>query len=352
MSDTVDQILAKAFDLIEADEPTEAVALLKPILEQDESNVDAWWLYAHAVSDPETARMALNQVLKLDESYVEAQDMLAELDSHYPMVSQSETPPPPVLPEESATPEDMQEIAELDELESDETLFNLADDDEPVFSDREMSDAATAQTQPNRLPIVLIALLIIIAVIIALVAVINPFGSSPQLTPTSVAQQVVDDTVTPDTDGEISTNLPPTTTQSASPDNPATAVDVSTAPAEIEPVVGTSIDTVSEALASFELAPDSIGTIETSLNDTFVAGVCSSANRAQLQEVLEGSLIALASISETVTEDVEAIGIALIDCENDNQVRRVIGVPIEAAIAFATESIDASEFQALWQAIA
>jgi thioredoxin-like negative regulator of GroEL len=81
MSEAHQEALEQAYELIEADKLAEAEAILKPILGREPDNVDAWWLYAHAVTDPETARMALNQVLNLDNNYEGAQELLQQLDA-------------------------------------------------------------------------------------------------------------------------------------------------------------------------------------------------------------------------------------------------------------------------------
>ena len=356
MSDSFDQALANAFDLIEGDQLAEAEALLKPILEQDENNVDAWWLYAHAVSDPETARMALNQVLKLDESYTEASDMLAELDTYLPSSDFVPPTPPSMLPESEVDSETAE--AAFDDLEDDEALFSLADDDEPVFGDRESADNMTAGAERSNLPVFLIVFLIIV-VLVAVVLILNPFSNNATPTPTSVAQQV-ESAATSDSTTESATDEPTVSEQqlptdlatTASTPQQETTEPVTATAVEIEPAGSDLTGIVSEVLASFELAPDSIGVVQTSLNNTLVAGVCSNSSRAQLQETLDGSLVKLASLVDTLADDIDAIGVALVDCDNENQVIRVIGVSVNDAVRFSSGDLDETQFRSLWQAIA
>jgi tetratricopeptide (TPR) repeat protein len=80
MSSNLNTRLSQAYGLIEADDLSEAVALLKPVLAENPNNADAWWLYAHAVDDADDARAALSTVLSLDPNYPEAQRLLDLLD--------------------------------------------------------------------------------------------------------------------------------------------------------------------------------------------------------------------------------------------------------------------------------
>jgi hypothetical protein len=76
-----------AYRLIKRDQPEEAQAIIRPILDADPANVHAWWLLAYAVDDPNEVRHALNQVLELDPNYSnapKAREMLAALDEQFP----------------------------------------------------------------------------------------------------------------------------------------------------------------------------------------------------------------------------------------------------------------------------
>ncbi len=79
--------LQRAYQLIRENKPEEAEALLLPVLLTDSENVDAWWLMAYAVEDPNEVREALNKVLELDPLYSQApkaREMLAQLDAQHP----------------------------------------------------------------------------------------------------------------------------------------------------------------------------------------------------------------------------------------------------------------------------
>lgn len=91
MSGTQDE-LKRAYNLIKHDQTDEAQAILRPILAQEPENVHAWWLLAHALTDPGEIRDALTKVITLDPNYSnagKARQLLAQLDEQYP-----ETPAP------------------------------------------------------------------------------------------------------------------------------------------------------------------------------------------------------------------------------------------------------------------
>ncbi len=82
MDDTREQ-LRRAYRYIRHDRTQEAQQILRPLLEREQDNVHAWWLLAHAVTDPEEIRHALICVLTLDPNYPnadKARELLAALD--------------------------------------------------------------------------------------------------------------------------------------------------------------------------------------------------------------------------------------------------------------------------------
>jgi hypothetical protein len=86
MSGTQDE-LKRAYNFIKHDQTDEAEAILRPILAQEPENVHAWWLLAHALTDPGEIRDALTKVITLDPNYsnaAKARELLAQLDEQYP----------------------------------------------------------------------------------------------------------------------------------------------------------------------------------------------------------------------------------------------------------------------------
>jgi hypothetical protein len=89
MSGTQDE-LKRAYNFIKHDQTDEAQAILRPILAQEPENVHAWWLMAHALTDPGEIRDALTKVITLDPNYSnagKARQLLAQLDEQYPQAA-------------------------------------------------------------------------------------------------------------------------------------------------------------------------------------------------------------------------------------------------------------------------
>lgn len=87
--------LKQAYRLIKRDQPEEARAIIRPILEAEPENVHAWWLLAYTGDDPNEVRRALNKVLELDPNYSnapKAREMLAALNEQFPPEDASEAP--------------------------------------------------------------------------------------------------------------------------------------------------------------------------------------------------------------------------------------------------------------------
>lgn len=84
MADTPRTQLERAFRLIQEERLDEALGILRPILDSDPKNADAWWLYANAVSEPGEARQALETVLRLNPKNTEARELLDQLNDASP----------------------------------------------------------------------------------------------------------------------------------------------------------------------------------------------------------------------------------------------------------------------------
>jgi hypothetical protein len=334
MSDATEQVLARAYELIEEDRLSEAEAILKPVLETDAENADAWWLYAHAVSDPETARMALNQVLRLDSNYEGAGALLDRLGEAYPAPAARETisiVPPPTLPS-LPDDEDIESPDFLEEVEEGERV-SRGFGDEPVFGDIDDSgeeERVTAATGGrNILPVILLLLLILS--VIALIVVINPFGGAPA-------------TATPTLE----------VAAFASPADVATSIPVSSPePAEATAeAMAFQIEVIVDRLAAdYELPAESAETSVTSLGSTLLVSVCSRSGQ-ELRDTLGGAMITVAQASTVIETGVDAIGVRLLDCEDNNRILRVIAVTVDDASAFVSGSLAEDDFQARWVAAA
>lgn len=339
MSDATEQALTRAYELIEADQPGEAEQLLKPLLAQEADNADAWWLYAHAVSDPETARMALNQVLKLDSRYEGAQELLDQLEALRPARGAAperaslSMSPPPNLPED----EDIESPDFLEELDAKPSPVFALDDDFSLDDVEEVDTGPAKSPSKRRIPSVLLILLLLVVVVAAILIVLNPFGTTPSVvTPTQQAA-VASATV-------VQTAATPTqeTVTASTVDQESTA----------ESQAADSVEAVQALLADFELAGDSaVELANTSLGNTLIAGVCSANGDAALRETLEAAMPVLAQAHDLVGDDVQAIGVRLVNC-TDAATLRIIAMPKDTAAAFINGDVSEEEFRASWIAAA
>lgn len=83
--------LERAYKLIKRDKVDDALKVLRPIVEAEPENPDAWWIMAYALQEPEQIREALLQVLEFDHEdkhTQEAQALLQKLNSQYPPTTQ------------------------------------------------------------------------------------------------------------------------------------------------------------------------------------------------------------------------------------------------------------------------
>src|SRR6266498_4859282 len=122
MNQNTDIALKQAFDLIEAGQIEDAKALLRPILESEKDNADVWWLYAHAVTDPETARLALNNVQRLDPNYLNTGDLLYALENRSVggSATDSSDKEPSFLPPVPSTLPDLPQVGKKSDEDEDE----------------------------------------------------------------------------------------------------------------------------------------------------------------------------------------------------------------------------------------
>lgn len=390
MSDATNQVLEQAYSLIEADRLDEAEALLKPVLAEDPDNVDAWWLYVHAVKDVETARMALNTVLKLDPTYPGATDLLSTLEQRFPMPLAAATTG---TVKRLAPPTSLPDLPEDDDIDAPFDLDSgVLPPVEPVAEDkfaqaeRKLAAAQAAAQQRRRFNPIWLALGALIAVV-ALVVLFLALrgGQTPPIVatatlvsqgfPDSTAPVIVDATevvtaevtiaATDELDAAKTEIAAASTVIDQTPDVTLTeeatsSVDATAevtqdtaggAPVASTPAAESEITAVASALAAFDAVEGSTGKQVTLLGNTLLTDVCSAPDAASLGTVLAGSMTALAGAGSAADTDTQALGLRLVDCDT-GEVLRVIAVPLESALSFASGSIDDATFQARWVAVA
>jgi hypothetical protein len=321
MSVQTEQALSQAFELIEADKLEEARSILKPILDIDKDNPDVWWLYAHAVTDPEAARLALSNVRRLDPQYLNAGELLYTLEKQSPGLNLSDISSekdPSFLPTVPST---------LPGLPGSKAI----DDDEWDLPDDEDEDS---YTPIFRRPIFLLALGTIIFAIIASLVILQfpPQIPNNDITVTSTNQNNVTESPTVELSQAVEATL-----------------------AEGQLITPASVDNNGEfdnlyaVLSEFSVADNGIEVEQTTLGDTIVVSVCTEPGVA-LRETLPNVLKALAKESSTLSTEIQAISARMIDCTN-NTTLLMLGVLMSDAQAYQSGSMNDDLFQSKWQPI-
>jgi len=371
MSNT-DQALSRAYELIEQERQAEAIAILKPLLTDDANNPGVWWLYAHAVGDPETARAAIDTVLRLDADYPGASDLKQSLEELLPA---AKVPGITRLAMPAATPP----MPELPELSGQRPMAASAAARPGAFDEEELPDFGVGTPAPDlkrsgsKMPMLLglavIAVILIVGAILFLGQPPTPQTASTSTPSLSVAQDTTP-TDLPAVATEEETEAAPTERPStATEEAAATEVEPSEAPAvetetsepdataEADSSVGigseggAESDTLIAAFADFTLDAEPTERSQTDLGETLLVRVCGSLAGSSLRATLMEGMTAIASESANLNDDVEALGIRIVDCEGNGQ-SRAFAVAMDAARDFAQGDLDAVAFQGGWRPVA
>ena len=346
MSNSVDATLQDAFDLIEQNQLEEARTILEPLLQSDSDNPAVWWIYAHAVETPEEGNQALDKVLQLDPTYPGASDLKTQIATSQEPVAD--------------------DVDDWDDLEF-----------EP---DNEFAESATAETKKSPLRFLMFAVVVIIVVVAIFAILSGVFGSSTP-PPTEIAS--ADDTQVPTVNSQVvateiqteesatdqvePTDVPATEiveiTEAVEPteisptDEPvATTVPPSEEPTDIPPTDMVEITeeadsftaSIVTALSDYNVADTDIEVRSTLLGETLVAKVC-AAPGPESSLVLNGVMDVLVASNSTMSDDVEAIAVSLVDCTNDEGSIRTIGVERTIVQQLSTGEIELKDFQRAWQ---
>lgn len=392
MSEETRGALARAFDAVEAGDLESARQILEPILAVERNNADAWWIYSHAVTDPEQAREALENVVRINPDYPGASELLTTLRDRLPerppvtpsmaaAVPVSPAAPPPSLPE-----------TELEEPDFD-TKPN------PVVTTETAAPASAQPARRSALPWIAAAVLLVaIIALFALVLNQTQQGVDPNLDQTSTAAVVAmatdeveipvaavtdeataeateaaADAATEAADAADEENASPNTSDDATKDATEAAAEEDAEPTptaeavtQVTPVAvdetdeaaatleaTTSVATTGDfdslyaALSDFSVPEGGIEEVTTSLGNTVMASVCAAPGR-EMRALLPQVMGALAEQIGDLGDEVEAIGASMINCET-NAPMLTVAAPREIAQAFADGDLNAAEFSAGWQ---
>lgn len=327
MNQNIENSLQQAFGLIEAGKLEDAKGLLRPILEVEKDNADVWWLYSHAVTDTETARLALYNVLRIESDYPDARELLNKLEiqretEHTDGIVDVTKDPDFIPPMPSSLPS----VTALQPRNS--TPLNLEDENPPDDLVSDEGDEAFYRKPIFYVPIIALLLIAALAVVI-----MKPFANNP--VPTQVPVSTVDSaTIAAPTVSSLAVEASPTT---------STELDVTAEqPIDFSAIVST--------FSGFSLVPDTgINIVDTSFGKTLLANVCSAPGK-EMRELLPKAMSILAKSSSNYVSHVQAIAVRMLDCST-NSTLLWIGSDIGDAIAYAGNSIGDKEFQAKWKPI-
>ncbi len=307
MSDELDQALAQAHELIEDGQFEDAREILEPLLDAHPDNPDVWWVYSHAVEDPDEGRRALQNVSRLNPDYPGVQ--------------------------------------------------NIALDDDIPVEEREQ--------QNSRRWLPLVAIVVIVLLIVLVFAVLGQSGGDDddeEPTPTTVVAAATTEAVAMGTEeptvaaatteaAVVETEEPTAVTTEAAvvETEEPTAVTTEALVAETEEPTDAAEVAAASAMSAYELSAEGITISDTPvLGTTLVASICHNPT-VPLRDAMESALLELAASVNPDTVEVDALGIRMVNCTSDN-VFNLVGAYVDDIIAFNAGTITEAEFIDRWQA--
>lgn len=340
MTDQTGGSLNAAYEAIKAKDLSKARDLLSAYLVEQPNDVDAWWLYSYAVTDVAQARKALETVLRLDPAYPGARDLLNELEGASPSAPVPSADAAPLRAPEAAT---LRPLSERPSGAAPLTTTITPDDEE--LSDFGIRASAAEGSASNRTMLAIVAAIVLLLILAAVFILPNLNPSGPAIadaTNTAAATDTslgfgVTEAVTAETTGSADvTDAAPEET-AVSEEQPTLEA---TSEANIEPTSASLADplqSVYDALGTFEVVPDSAAVETTELGETLTASVCSATS--ELRSTIPAALTALALSSAQAPSDAQAVGAKFVDC-TDNTVLRYVAISMEDARAYAAGTID------------
>jgi len=337
MNQSIEVALKQAFSLIEAGNSDDARAILRPILESEKENADVWWVYSHAVSDPETARLALSNVLRISPDYPDARELLNQLEEQQQNESFDDIPDfdkePEFVPAMPSSVPGIKPLAGRGDLASSALDSENPDDLQDERFEVEQEEAF------YRRPLFYIPLVVLLLVVALAIVLLKPFAvnSPSSQTPIGTVQSsALEVTPTAETSSAGALTSTPSSTDVTSPTNAA----------------GTTADfsAIAGNFSEFKLASDNgLAIVNTNLGSSLNVSVCTSAGK-EMRELLPKAMGILAKASSGYAAQVKAISAKMIDCAS-NSTLLWIGSSIEDATAFANATLSDKDYQARWKPI-
>lgn len=314
--------LNQAYTLIQEEKVEEAIAILRPIVDDYPENVDAWWLLANAVTDPEDARYALENILARDPNHEQARGLLEQLNTLYPAVPAASQDMPDFAQPDPVPPTMPGEIRTLERLEDEEStpaldfsgLFDEDDEGLPPFEPFEDEDEEQAEARPRRRPLLRSVLILLLVVVIAAGIIAVLLNSQPA--PTATA---------------------PTTVPTA----------VVLEPSDTVQTVLEAAESAANAQESLLGGPASVRLEQRDAGPTLIVRVCRPVG-TDITTAMDTAMEIAARYSISIDEEITAVGADLVDCEREDVLYSGT-VTIETAAAFANGEITPETFRSRWQ---
>jgi tetratricopeptide (TPR) repeat protein len=307
-----DEALVRAFELIEEGHLADARDLIQSVLDDDEQNADAWWIYAHAVEDRTDAIRALNKVADIDPEY----DGLSELLAHYNQDVPAE------LEEYYSVDDDPADS--LDTFDDDFDFDNV--DVEPV-TEQPIIAEPQEKVWPRRIVILTVILLLVMVGYLI-------WNSSRSKDEPVIAGVPTEDTMIllPDENEPVEETTPEIIDIDAIPEE---SFDESLSTSEISLILG-----------DYQLANEEFVFVESGLGQTQTINLCQDQNES-LRDTILNTLMAFSSNLGLIELDTQAIAIRILECETQ-EVLSFIGVSVDNVNLYDSGEISDAEFMGTW----
>lgn len=350
MSEQTERILAEAFNLIEVDKLEDARKLLTPLLNTQPDNPNVWWLYAHAVTNADTARDALKRAASLNPNDPDIINLLEQVEKQV-----ASRPAAPVSEMEPAFLADIP--ATLPDLPAAEDEFVDFDDADLDIDIDEEEEAEKEASGSRLLPLAVLGTIIVLVIVaIAIItsrpqtpATITPTAdisaANPTETPAAFAPdltalaEIIPEAFIEPTTIETTAELIPTDTILETPEILPEATTTGAFPADLANYI--------EALSGFQLTGEPASIEQTNLGSTLLVGICVTAG-PDLRSALPIVMDTLAR--QPLPAQTDAIGARMVNCQDDTLLLLIVAAAADAQ-DYASGELSEEEFQARWKSL-
>lgn len=323
------QALEQAYQLIEAGQLGEARGVLEGVLAKNQNSADAWWLYAHAVEDPQQAVKALENVKRLDPSNAEANNLLQMARQQAGITHTSDD--------------------DFDIDFDDDELAPVADDDTPDDN--------------RRRTFIILGAIIGLVLLGVIIFIASPRGGDqPATTPEGTfVSQGVNPTATTDAITNQTPIVISTATSSVVDSLPTSDVLNTPTPnvntVQIIPTNTFTVPVTSEVSVEAFLALLSVDyptngtteTVETVLGATLLVPMCTVRGDTHTQ-LIPNAMNGLSQHINQLPSDYVGVGVRFLDCST-NETINVMVVPSVSALEYNNNDLSEQDFRRAWRVV-